>query len=60
VDPARGTQIRLEMVPTRLKHFLVHQAADAEARWLESVLNREGRPFGTGVSTGENNQLTLH
>lgn len=59
MDPALGTLTRLEMVPTRLKNFRIHRASDAEAQWLEAVLNREGRPFGTRVSRGADNLLIL-
>ena len=60
MDPASGTLVRLAMTPTRLKRFRVNRASDKETQWLQDVLNREGRQFGTGVARGKDNELTLH
>lgn len=59
MDPAGGRLVRLEMTPTRLKRFQVNRAPDREAQWLQDVLTREGRPFGTRATRGRNNELTL-
>ncbi|MEN8175378.1 MAG: CapA family protein [Pseudomonadota bacterium] len=60
IDPATGTLVRLEMTPTRLRRFRINRASDEEARWLQEVLNREGRHLGTEVNHGESNVLALH
>ncbi len=59
MDPASGTLFGLEMTPTRLRRFRVNRATGEEARWLEDVLNREGRQFGTRVSRDGDSRLTL-
>jgi poly-gamma-glutamate synthesis protein (capsule biosynthesis protein) len=59
MDAATGTLGRLEMTPTRLRRFRVNRANAEEARWLEGVLTREGRQFGTRVSRDGENRLTL-
>ncbi|MEA3412780.1 MAG: CapA family protein [Pseudomonadota bacterium] len=60
MDPASGKLVRLAMTPTRLKRFRINQASNSETQWLEGLLNREGRQFGTGVTRDGNNELTLH
>jgi poly-gamma-glutamate synthesis protein (capsule biosynthesis protein) len=35
------------MVATQMKRFQIKCAAEAEARWLRAMLDREGRRFGT-------------
>lgn len=59
MDPATDTLCRLEMTPTRLRRFRVNRATAEEAQWLEGVLTREGRQFGTRVSREGDNRLTL-
>lgn len=60
LDPASGTLARLRMIPTRLKRFRINRASEEETRWLEQVLNREGRAFGTRVTRDEHLALELH
>jgi poly-gamma-glutamate synthesis protein (capsule biosynthesis protein) len=59
MNPATRMLVRLEMTPTRLSRFRVNRAWSEDARWLEEVLNREGRQFGTRARRDEENRLTL-
>jgi poly-gamma-glutamate synthesis protein (capsule biosynthesis protein) len=47
LETGTGRLARLEMVPTQMKRFQVRCAAEADARWLRAMLDREGRRFGT-------------
>lgn len=47
VDAETGRLVRLGLVATQMKRFQVRRAADADARWLCAMLDREGRRFGT-------------
>lgn len=42
-----GELVRLDVVPTQIRRFRVRRAIGDDARWLASVLDREGRPLGT-------------
>ena len=47
LEAGTGRLLRLEMTATQMKRFQVRRAADADARWLCAVLDREGSRFGT-------------
>ena len=47
LESGTGRLARLGMVATQMKRFQVRRAADADARWLTAMLEREGRRFGT-------------
>ena len=47
LEAGTGRLVRLGMVATQMKRFQVRRAADADARWLSEMLDREGRRFGT-------------
>jgi poly-gamma-glutamate synthesis protein (capsule biosynthesis protein) len=47
------------MVPTRVRRFRVNRTSQADSEWLEDLLNREGRRFGTWVKRSADNILTL-
>ncbi len=55
IDPASGKLLELDMTPTQVRRFQVIKASASDAKWLASVLNREGAAAGTSVElTGEN------
>ena len=55
-----GNVVQVSMVPTRMNRLKVTRASGAEALWLQEVLNREGRRWGTSVELKEDNSLFLH
>jgi poly-gamma-glutamate synthesis protein (capsule biosynthesis protein) len=48
-----GTLIELEMCATQMRNLRVNRASTEDARWLASVLTREGKVFGTKVVHSE-------
>jgi poly-gamma-glutamate synthesis protein (capsule biosynthesis protein) len=59
VDPRAGGLLALRMVPTQVRRFRVNRATELDSKWLEDLLNREGKRFGTGVERSAENILTL-
>jgi poly-gamma-glutamate capsule biosynthesis protein CapA/YwtB (metallophosphatase superfamily) len=47
VDARTGSIERLVMVPTSIRHFRINRAREADARWLQAALDREGEKLGT-------------
>jgi poly-gamma-glutamate capsule biosynthesis protein CapA/YwtB (metallophosphatase superfamily) len=59
LHPATGKLEALGMIPTQVRRFRVNRAAQADSRWLEDLLNREGQRFGTRVRLSAQNSLML-
>lgn len=59
VDPSADRLLGLRMIPTQVRRFRVNHASEADAKWLQDLLNREGKPFGTHVKRSAENILTL-
>lgn len=49
LDAATGELLELELVPLRRRRLRLDHANDADRRWVEQTLRREGDPFATGV-----------
>jgi poly-gamma-glutamate synthesis protein (capsule biosynthesis protein) len=56
---ADGTLISLEMVPLQIRNMCLHRASRADAEWLASILNREGKTLQTSVKLGLDGVLRL-
>lgn len=50
LDPASGRLVELVIVPQQIRRFRLNRASDRDARWLQAMLNREGKRFGTEVA----------
>jgi poly-gamma-glutamate capsule biosynthesis protein CapA/YwtB (metallophosphatase superfamily) len=59
IEAATGRLVGLTMTPTRVKRFRIYHATEEEVRWLEQLLNHEGRRFGTGVRRDQSGRLVL-
>jgi poly-gamma-glutamate synthesis protein (capsule biosynthesis protein) len=59
VEPLTGKLTGLRMIPTQIKYFKVNKARGRDALWLKTILNREGRKFGTRVELNEDNSMIL-
>jgi poly-gamma-glutamate synthesis protein (capsule biosynthesis protein) len=59
VDAAAGALVRLSMTPMRMRRFRLERASAADARWLQQVLDREGRGLGSRVEKGPDDSLEL-
>lgn len=59
IDPTNGELFGLRMVPTQIRRFRLNHALAADSRWLEDLLNREGKRFNTQVRRNSDNSFTL-
>jgi poly-gamma-glutamate synthesis protein (capsule biosynthesis protein) len=59
LEAATGRLLGLAMTPTQVRHFRVNRAPEADARWLEGMLNREGAKLGTRVARRGDGTLAL-
>jgi poly-gamma-glutamate capsule biosynthesis protein CapA/YwtB (metallophosphatase superfamily) len=59
LDMATGRLQRFRMTPTQMHRLQVKHASDAQARWLEGVLRREGNELGASADLDEDGQLVL-
>jgi poly-gamma-glutamate synthesis protein (capsule biosynthesis protein) len=58
LDTGTGRLSRLALAPLQIRRFRANHAPAADARWLEQMLTREGKRFGTRV-TPESDMLIL-
>lgn len=59
LDDASGDLVGVDLVATRMRNFQVRRATAQDARWLCSVLNREGMGFGTSAAIKPDGSLAL-
>lgn len=59
VNPRTGRLLSLDMTPTQVRHFRVNYASPGDAAWIATILNREGKSYGTSVTVVEGNRLQL-
>ncbi|HEX2094442.1 MAG TPA: CapA family protein [Longimicrobiaceae bacterium] len=55
-----GALVSLEMAPMRIRRFRLQRASREEARWLQTMLDRESRRFGARVEATPTGRLALH
>ncbi|HEY7322692.1 MAG TPA: CapA family protein [Candidatus Binatia bacterium] len=58
-DPASGKLRGLKMIPTQIRRFRLDRASAPDSKWLQDLLNREGKRFNTAVKCSTENTLTL-
>lgn len=54
-----GSLLSLDMVPLQIRNMRLNRASRADAEWLASTLDREGKALGTRVRLGPDNVLQL-
>ena len=59
LDAESGRLLGLELAPMRLRRLRLERACDADTRWLEAMLTREGAAFGTGIARTAEGGLAL-
>ena len=59
LDPATGELRALEMAPFAHRRLRLERAPEEDARWLATLLTREGEPFGTAADLVEDGRLRL-
>ncbi|MFY0578960.1 CapA family protein [Cystobacter fuscus] len=60
LEPTSGRLLSFRMAPMRVRRFQVCRASSADAGWLQGILDREGRQFGTRVTLEGDGSLRLH
>jgi poly-gamma-glutamate synthesis protein (capsule biosynthesis protein) len=59
MDARSRDLVEIELVPMEIKRFSLHRASRTDARWLASVLDREGAGLGTCARQGEGGRLVV-
>ena len=59
LQPGTGTLAALRMAPMRASKLRLHRAAEADARWPGTVMQRASRRFGSRVDLGPDGLLAL-
>lgn len=59
IDPITGKLQRMDLTPTRIKRFRVNRASRDEAEWLQHILYREGKKFGSSVKLKKDHRLLV-
>jgi poly-gamma-glutamate synthesis protein (capsule biosynthesis protein) len=59
VDAVSGRLLHLGLTPMQVRRFRLNHAEDEDARWLETMLGREGGKLGTRVEREAGNRLAL-
>lgn len=60
LDTATGTILELLLLPMQIRRFRLHRLQQADKRWLEERLNREGQKFGVQVESLANDYFRVH
>ncbi|MCC6610515.1 MAG: CapA family protein [Burkholderiales bacterium] len=60
LDAASGRLVRLGLTPMQIRRLRLNRAADADTRWLETMLSRECGTPGTRVEREAANSFVLH
>lgn len=59
IDPTTGKLLNLKMVPMQVKKFKLNCATSEDVKWLQNVLKRECKKYGTQIEIKENSNLAL-
>lgn len=59
VEATTGRLAALQLVPLRIRNFRLRAADETEFQWLQGMLEREGRAFGTRVGREPDGSLRL-
>ena len=59
LEAGSGQLVRIDMTPLRHRRFRLERAPAVDARWLETVLDRESRPLGAAVRLLDDGRLLL-
>jgi poly-gamma-glutamate capsule biosynthesis protein CapA/YwtB (metallophosphatase superfamily) len=59
VDPSSGELVELRMAPLQARKMRLHRASGTDARWLQNVLDKVCRRFGSRIDLGTDGLLTL-
>ncbi|MFP3983402.1 MAG: CapA family protein [Desulfurivibrionaceae bacterium] len=59
IDPASGRLKRFQLTPLQIRNFQLKKPVTEDIAWVEAVLNREGRQFGTTVVSRGDGRLDV-
>jgi poly-gamma-glutamate capsule biosynthesis protein CapA/YwtB (metallophosphatase superfamily) len=59
VEPGEGKLVEARLVPMQSRRFRLTRVSEADARWLQDLLNRTGAPFGTHTQLENDNSLSI-
>jgi poly-gamma-glutamate synthesis protein (capsule biosynthesis protein) len=59
MDPVTGHLLRLELTPTRVRHFRLNHPDEVDIRWIAETLDREGQMLGSRVEYTDGDTLRL-
>jgi poly-gamma-glutamate synthesis protein (capsule biosynthesis protein) len=59
LDARQNRLVEMRLVPLQSKKFRLNRASADDSRWLQTLLNRLGSPFGTEVLLEDDNSLKL-
>ena len=59
LQPGTGTLAALRMAPVQARRMRLHRAPAADAQWLQAVLERASRRFGSRVDLRPDGLLAL-
>ena len=59
INQENGELISLKIFPMETKKFRLHNASKSDALWLNAVLNREGKQFGTQFKWHDDHTMDL-
>ncbi len=59
IEPSSGDLLQLTMIPTQTRNLKINRANRKDSEWLLSILNREGKQFGTSVRQNNDSSFTL-
>jgi poly-gamma-glutamate capsule biosynthesis protein CapA/YwtB (metallophosphatase superfamily) len=57
--PGTGALLTLRMIPLQIRNFRLSRASPPDVHWMQQVLTREGKRFGTRVTLDRDGLLSL-
>jgi len=59
VEATSGQLLRLRLMPFQARQLRLHRAPTKDAEWLQTVLDKVSRPFGTRIALDPDSVLTV-
>lgn len=53
INPENGTLISVKIVPLQIKNFKLNYTTKNDVKWIQKILNREGKTLGTSVKLND-------
>ena len=59
IDPVSGDLLSMKLVPMQIKNIRLNDVSSSDAVWMQNLLNREGKKFGTSFKLNEDGTLSM-